>query len=704
MTLETGTQQEPGSGLKEMAAERQPARRWALAVLARVVPGSIIARSALILGIVLVAAFSASTAFENYLGETDRRAFLRAAAIQEIAIIRTLSKAAVGDGDRFAALRALEDHLDRGDQSIIAIRASTPTGAPIFKVAQRNAREAFDDIDGPALVPAEPTVQELGDQFLVHTVLLDPAGRPVGGLEALVDAVALSEYVMPARQRPIPVAIVSGTVVALFLWWVMRMQIAAPFAATIRAMEDIAENSETVEMPRGGGIEFARIAAALRVFRERSAERIALAERSAEAEARAATLEAERRAAEAEAAREASEAESLRLEEAEAALVAQTALREDVAKVLLAALEGDFTVRLSVDGKPQEELGLRHTLNQLLAGIEEGLQGVIDVMADFENGRLSARVEGVRSGTLGRLQSSTNAMAEQLQSALTELSRHATGMLDDTSDLSASAEDLSRRTERTAGSLAETTSVLEQIVLSIASTASLAQEGRSFAETARADARQSDDIVQDAILSMQEIQALSERISNTLSVIDDIAFQTNLLALNAGVEAARAGDAGRGFAVVASEVRALAQRAAGAAQEIGDLITTSSEQIERGVQRVGRTSETLAALGDRIQTIGDRVGEIATAADAQATSMAEVNRAMSDIDAATQQNTAMFEEMTTANLSLKGAASEMLRLMDAFDHRNGDGDASMSAAMGKDSASARPDRRIGGLDRRAGLF
>src|SRR5207253_9584800 len=117
--------------------------------------------------------------------------------------------------------------------------------------------------------------------------------------------------------------------------------------------------------------------------------------------------------------------------------------------------------------------------------------------------------------------------------------------------------------------------------------------------------------IRKAVGAMGAIEASSRQIGQIIGVIDEIAFQTNLLALNAGVEAARAGDAGRGFAVVASEVRALAQRSAEAAKEIKGLISTSTGQVDQGVELVVEAGKALERIVAQVAEINNVVSAIA---------------------------------------------------------------------------------------------
>jgi methyl-accepting chemotaxis protein len=193
-----------------------------------------------------------------------------------------------------------------------------------------------------------------------------------------------------------------------------------------------------------------------------------------------------------------------------------------------------------------------------------------------------------------------------------------------------------------------------------------AQQANQFAAGTREVADRGGAVVAQAVSAMARIEESSRKISDIISVIDEIARQTNLLALNAAVEAARAGEAGRGFAVVASEVRSLAQRSSQAAKDIKDLITSSSGQVQDGVELVNKAGASLTEILASIKKVAEIVSEIAAASAEQSTGIDQVNTALTQMDEVTQQNSALVEENAATAKTLEQQAHAVTERVSFF--------------------------------------
>ncbi len=226
-------------------------------------------------------------------------------------------------------------------------------------------------------------------------------------------------------------------------------------------------------------------------------------------------------------------------------------------------------------------------------------------------------------------------------------------------EISTSTTDLSQRTEEQAASLEQTSASMEEMAATVKKNAENAQQANQSASGTQVVADRGGEVVAKAVDAMARIEESSRKISDIIGVIDEIARQTNLLALNAAVEAARAGEAGRGFAVVASEVRSLAQRSSQAAKDIKDLITNSNSQVKDGVELVNKAGAALTEIVELIKKVAQVVSEIAAASAEQATGIEQVNKALTQMDEVTQQNSALVEENAATAKTLEQQAKAM---------------------------------------------
>ena len=326
-------------------------------------------------------------------------------------------------------------------------------------------------------------------------------------------------------------------------------------------------------------------------------------------------------------------------------------------------IQASYNPILDVNGKPFKvvkyatDITASVKASQALQQAVAQVQGAVEAAKDND---LTHRIplEG-KSGEIQTLCSGVNGLLDTMSMVVTKISNSAREVSSASAEISASTTDLSQRTEEQAASLEETSASMEQMSATVKKNAENAQQANQSARGTRDVADRGGQVVAKAVEAMARIEESSRKISDIIGVIDEIARQTNLLALNAAVEAARAGEAGRGFAVVASEVRSLAQRSSQAAKDIKDLITNSNNQVKDGVDLVNKAGTALNEIVESIKKVADIVSDIASASAEQAGGIEQVNKALTQMDEVTQQNSALVEENAATAKTLEQQAKAM---------------------------------------------
>ena len=345
------------------------------------------------------------------------------------------------------------------------------------------------------------------------------------------------------------------------------------------------------------------------------------------------------------------------------------AINAEIKALVDAAVTGDFGKRGNARRFEFVYAELIEALNNLMATADHGLSEVGEVLSAVADGDLTRRIDTRLPGRFGELANDTNRTVEHLTGIVGQIRTGSESINASASEIARGNEDLSRRTEQQAAALEETASSMEELTSTVRQNADNARQASDLAHGAAGVAVRGGEVVGQVVETMSGITASSHRIADIIGVIDGIAFQTNILALNAAVEAARAGEQGRGFAVVASEVRTLAQRSAGAAKEIKQLITDSVVQVEAGSTLVDQAGRTMGEIVDSVKRVTDIMADISAASQEQSAGIEQVNQAITQMDEGTQQNAALVEEAFAAAQSMEHQANELVGLVAAFNTR-----------------------------------
>ncbi|TYT26338.1 HAMP domain-containing protein [Luteimonas viscosa] len=343
----------------------------------------------------------------------------------------------------------------------------------------------------------------------------------------------------------------------------------------------------------------------------------------------------------------------------------------EVRRLVEAAVAGDFSQRGDSARFEFAYRELIENLNQLMSSADAGLGEIGSLLSAVAEGDLSRRIDAGLAGRFADVASDANRTVDRLADIVGQIRSGSDAINSAASEIAAGNDDLSRRTEQQAASLEETASSMEELTSTVRQNADNARQANQLAIGAVDVASQGGEVVGKVVQTMSAISDSSSRIADIIGVIDGIAFQTNILALNAAVEAARAGEQGRGFAVVAAEVRSLAQRSAGAAKEIKQLITDSTDKVRHGNELVDQAGRTMGEIVTSVKRVTDIIADISAASQEQSAGIEQVNQAITQMDESTQQNAALVEEATAAARSMEQQAGQLVQTVAVFRVQDG---------------------------------
>ncbi len=330
----------------------------------------------------------------------------------------------------------------------------------------------------------------------------------------------------------------------------------------------------------------------------------------------------------------------------------------------------------------------------IAAHMSARLAATVDGARQIAKGDLTAQLPSGSEDEVGKLIYAMNEMQTALRSAMKETAASARDILGSSKSLNEAVSQMDKSASIQSSAASAIAANVEQLTVSINIVADNTGEAARVAHESDAQAGNGHTAIEQLVQQINEVANVvrmaadqiaqlktdSEKISDIVSVIKDIADQTNLLALNAAIEAARAGEAGRGFAVVADEVRKLSERTALSTGEISQMVGAIQRStgdvvagVGRGVELVGssvafarQAGDAIARLREMAQRVAELVGDVDGALREQSAVSTEVAKKIEDIATQAEEASAIAHETSRAAESMAITAQGMEAMVSRF--------------------------------------
>lgn len=333
-------------------------------------------------------------------------------------------------------------------------------------------------------------------------------------------------------------------------------------------------------------------------------------------------------------------------------------------ELLVAFEKGDLSYQVESDfeGIFEELIG---SLNKTLGNTKNCLGTIIEISEAIAKKDYSIKLDKEKyKGDFNAIYTSFTNIFDDMNMILGTISNNTEDMLTSTLELKNMNDDVSSGIVRQVSSISEVTEVVALTKDGVENSTKVAETTNKSTIVVKSEVENCNSQMKTMLEAMSEINIVSDKISNIIKVINDIAFQTNLLALNASVEAARAGQHGKGFAVVAEEVGNLASRSQGAATETSSLITETIKKVKIGSDTANLTADTLTKIVEYINQVTNNIDGISTELSKQNENVDGLHKNINEVSEIAQNNLRLFEK---SNETFEGLDDKINSFKDLYE-------------------------------------
>ena len=324
---------------------------------------------------------------------------------------------------------------------------------------------------------------------------------------------------------------------------------------------------------------------------------------------------------------------------------------KDIADFAKEIGNGNLTAQITKETQTKSLLELKEILSKmqldLNQSIAECIPTLIHVLSSYKNHDFTV----TSPNTTSKVAVAINELGDVISDLLSQSFNVGKSLENSSETLINNVEKLNLSSNEAASSLEETSDVLEEITTTVSNNSKNVIEMENYSKEVDSSAKEGQKLAKNTGEAMIEITDQVNAITESISVIDQIAFQTNILSLNAAVEAATAGEAGKGFAVVAQEVRNLASQSAAAANEIKTLVEVATSKALYGKSISNEMIEGYDKLLGNIEKTTESIESIAIASKEQEKGISQINSSIALLDSKTQENASIANE--TKEIAMK---------------------------------------------------